>query len=161
MFRMKIRQLHQSQILRSPLEEVWDFFSKPSNLNEITPPGLRLERLGGTETEIQTGQLLWYRLNLAPFIYRTWVTEIKQVLPYELFVDEQKFGPYRLWVHRHSFKSLGENHTQISDHVIYAMPFWPFGEVAHAIRVGSMLETIFHHRRAELAKRFGEDQSDL
>lgn len=152
---MHLREFRQSQVLPISLEEAWAFFSNPANLNEITPPDMRFQTVGGDLSPVHVGQLIWYRLQLAPFIYRTWVTEIKLVVPGECFVDEQRFGPYKLWYHRHSFKKISETHTEVSDHVVYALPFWPFSEIAHALYVQPMHEKVFRYRQQELVRRFG------
>lgn len=152
---MRLREIRQSQVLPIPLEQAWAFFSNPANLNEITPPDMRFQTLGGDLGSVHPGQLIWYRLKLAPLIYRTWVTEIKQVVPGEYFLDEQRFGPYKLWHHRHTLRAVSETQTEVSDHVIYALPFWPLSEIAHALYVQPMHEKVFRYRQQELVKRFG------
>lgn len=153
---MRLREFKQSVILPAPLEEVWDFFSQPANLPEITPPEMGLKMLGGGASgEMYAGQLLWYRVHLLPFLYRTWVTEIKQVVPYQFFVDEQRFGPFKFWLHKHSFREAGPGATEVTDHIIYALPFWPFGELAHPWFVEPMNRKMFQHRQAKLEQRFG------
>jgi len=39
------------------------------------------------------------------------------------------------------------------DTVRYALPYWPLGEVAHALLVRRDLERIFDFRSAEVARR--------
>ncbi|SKA85963.1 Ligand-binding SRPBCC domain-containing protein [Prosthecobacter debontii] len=151
---MQLHEFRQSQILRIPLAEAWAFFSQPANLNEITPPDMRFEVAGGDMSSIYAGQVVWYRLQLLPGLYRTWVTEIRHVQPQESFIDEQRFGPYRFWQHRHSFKEVSPTQTEVSDHVIYALPFWPFGEVVHTLYVKPMHEKVFRYRREALVRRF-------
>ncbi len=152
---MHLHEFRQSQVVNIPLEQAWAFFSNPANLNELTPPDMRFQTLGGDFSTVHPGQLVWYRLQLAPFLYRTWVTEITLVSPLEYFVDEQRFGPYKLWHHRHSFRAVSASQTEISDHVVYALPFWPLGEIVHALYVKPMHEKVFRYRQQELAKRFG------
>ena len=40
---MKIHTLRQEQTLPILIEEAWDFFSSPANLDAITPPDLGFE----------------------------------------------------------------------------------------------------------------------
>ena len=35
-----------------------------------------------------------------------WVTEITHVKDFEYFVDEQRFGPYKFWHHKHLIKEI-------------------------------------------------------
>lgn len=151
---MRLHELHQSQVVAAPLKEVWHFFSQPANLRHLTPPGVSFEQVGGDPAPMYAGQMLWYRLRPLPFLSQLWVTEITHVVPEVMFVDEQRAGPCRLWHHVHRFRAV-EGGTEIVDHVVYAMPFWPAGEVAHALYVRPMLEKVFAFRRESVASRFG------
>lgn len=115
---------------------------------------MRFQVIGGDLGPVHLGQMMWYRVQLAPFLYRTWVTEITHLSPGEWFVDEQRFGPYKLWHHRHQLRAVSEQQTEVTDHVVYALPFWPFGELAHGLYARPMLQKVFDHRQRELARRF-------
>jgi ligand-binding SRPBCC domain-containing protein len=67
------------------------------------------------------------------------------------FVDEQRRGPYRLWVHEHNFEER-DGGTVIRDRVRYAVPF---GRLVHGWAVGPDVRRIFAYRHAELLRRFG------
>tara|TARA_R110002049_G_scaffold12511_1_gene55972 strand:+ start:194 stop:652 length:459 start_codon:yes stop_codon:yes gene_type:complete len=152
---MRIREIQESIALPISLEEAWAFFANPANLNEVTPPDMRFNTLGGDEGPVEEGHLIWHRVQMAPLIYRTWVTEICVVRKNECFIDNQKFGPFKLWHHRHSFKALNEKETQVTDTVRYALPFWPFGEIAHGLLVRPQLRKMFDYRKQAFQKRFG------
>lgn len=152
---MKIREIRESIGLPVPIDEAWAFFANPANLHEVTPPDMRFETLGGDTGPVQEGQLIWHRVKLGPLVHRTWVTEIRVVREGEYFIDDQKFGPFKLWHHRHSFKPLGERAVEVTDTVRYALPFWPLGEIAHGLLVAPKLRQMFDYRRAALEKRFG------
>ncbi len=83
-----------------------------------------------------------------------WVTEITHVNPQESFVDEQRVGPYRIWHHEHHFKQLSPTRTEMADRVTYALPFPPFGEVAHGFLVRPQIEKIFAFREKTVAGIF-------
>lgn len=152
---MRIRQIQESIALPIPLEEAWAFFANPANLNEVTPPDMRFQTLGGDEGPVREGHLIWHRIKLGPMVYRTWVTEICVVREKEYFVDDQKFGPFKLWHHRHSFQSLSATETRVTDTIRYALPFWPLGEIVHDFLVGPRLKTMFDFRRQAFQERFG------
>ena len=148
-----IHALEQEQFLPISMAEAWEFFSSPRNLDAITPPelGFRIESL--RSEKMHEGQIITYRVKIIPGVWIPWVTEIKAVDEGKSFVDEQRFGPYKFWHHRHWFEET-EGGVLMKDLVHYAMPFWPLGEVGHGIFVRPKLERIFGFRREILDKRF-------
>lgn len=150
----KIHQLQQTQELSISLDEAWDFFSSPKNLDEITPDDLGFQITSDLSGRMFEGQIITYRVKLAPLLWVPWVTEIKAVKERHSFIDEQRFGPYRFWHHRHVFEGT-ESGVKMTDTVYYALPFWPFGEIGHPLFVRPKLEWIFGFRREILEKRFG------
>ena len=152
-----IHVLEQEQFLPISVEEAWAFFSSPRNLDEITPPelGFKIESL--RSEVVHEGQIITYKVKVMPGVWIPWVTEIKAVDEGKSFVDEQRFGPYKFWHHRHWFEEV-EGGVLMKDLVHYAMPFWPFGEVGHGIFVRPKLERIFGFRREILEKKFPSGQ---
>ena len=157
---IKVHHLFQEQTLALSLEEAWAFFATPKNLDEITPPELSFETVYCAEGEMFEGQIITYRVGIFPGVKVPWVTEIRSVKPRESFIDEQRAGPYRLWHHRHVFTPIPGG-VGMTDEVHYALPFWPFGELAHGILVKPKLERIFAFRREELEKRFGRVEGQV
>jgi ligand-binding SRPBCC domain-containing protein len=151
---MQIHRLTSSQKLPIQMELAWDFFSSPANLDSITPPELGFKILGDPPARMHEGQIICYKVRVAPLVWVSWVTEIKAVEEGRSFIDEQRFGPYAFWHHRHTFESI-EGGVLASDEVHYALPFGPFGAVAHPIMVKPKLARIFQFRREELTRRFG------
>lgn len=148
-----IHHLTQQQFLPICLEKAWDFFSSPANLDEITPADLGFKILYQPGQKMYEGQIIEYRVKLAPGIWVPWVTEIKSVKERQSFVDEQRFGPYKFWHHLHSFEEV-EGGVMMTDLVHYALPFRPFGEIGHGLFVRPKLERIFGFRKEILRKRF-------
>ncbi len=68
-------------------------------------------------------------------------------------VDEQRFSPYEFWHHRHTLVEV-EGGVKKGELIHYALPFGPFGAIAHGLSVRRQLEGIFAFRRAELERRF-------
>ncbi len=145
--------LESSVTLDRPIDEVFSFFADASNLEAITPPELRFRILTPLPIEMRAGAEIRYRLSLSgvPF---SWLTEISVWEPGKRFVDEQRSGPYRLWIHSHRFESLGPSRTRIDDEVQYALPLGPLGRIAHPW-VRRKLDRIFSYREQRVQELLG------
>jgi ligand-binding SRPBCC domain-containing protein len=150
---MRIHTLEQEQLLPITPDQAWDFFSSPANLDEITPDDLGFQITSAPEPRMYEGQIITYRVRIAPGLHMNWVTEIKCVEPGASFIDEQRFGPYRFWHHRHTFEAVPEG-VLMRDKIHYALPFGPCGAIAHALFVRRKLRWIFHCRREILDRKF-------
>lgn len=136
-------------------ETAWDFLSDPANLQTITPPHMHFDiRADGTRP-MYAGQVIHYRVQPFPGYSTRWVTEITHVQEGEFFVDEQRFGPYRFWHHKHRIAPV-EGGVQMHDIVDYALPLGFLGTLAHAIFVKRQLRNIFQFRESALEARFGK-----
>lgn len=136
------------------LEEAWEFFSSPSNLKVITPDYMGFEIIFGADRKMFPGQIIEYRVSPLLNIKTNWVTEISHVVDREYFVDEQRFGPYSLWHHKHFFKEI-EGGVEMVDIVDYKLPFGFLGRLIHPFLVKSKLTEIFNYRRKKLIELFG------
>ncbi|MGB8376784.1 MAG: SRPBCC family protein [Salegentibacter sp.] len=152
---MKIYTLHKSQNLPIPLEKAWNFLSDPANLKKITPPYMGFDIVSGADRKMFPGQIIQYIVTPVAGIKTRWVTEITHVKELEYFVDEQRFGPYALWHHKHFLKEI-DGGVQMEDIIDYAMPFGPFGRMAQPFLVRPKLEEIFEFRREKLKEFLGE-----
>jgi ligand-binding SRPBCC domain-containing protein len=151
---MRIHTLQQEQRLPISLDEAWTFFSNPANLDEITPADLGFQITSRPAGTMYNGQIITYRVKIAPLFWVTWVTEIKCVETGGSFIDEQRFGPYKFWHHRHTFEPVPGG-VLMTDEVHYALPFGFLGSIAHFGFVRRKLEWIFSSRKRILAERFG------
>jgi ligand-binding SRPBCC domain-containing protein len=150
---MKLYRLERVQIIPASRPQVWDYFSRPENLNEITPPDLNFEIISGAGQTIFPGQLIQYRIQLFPIIKTPWLTEITHVHQPTLFVDEQRQGPYKFWQHQHRFREV-EGGTEMTDLVSYQLPFGWVGQMIHCLMIKSRLQEIFDYREQVVAARF-------
>jgi ligand-binding SRPBCC domain-containing protein len=141
------------QFVPRPLAEVFDFFSKAQNLQELTPAFLHFRILSVDPSPVRKGTLIKYSLRWRIFPIR-WTTEITEWEPPYRFVDLQLKGPYKLWHHEHRFVAEG-NGTRIIDEVQYQLPFGIFGSIAHSMKVKKDVETIFAYR-TEVVRRLFE-----
>lgn len=149
---MQLYRLERIQTLPIAPETAWAFFSDPLNLPLITPPALNFRLTCEVPARMHPGMLISYRLTPFPLFHVRWITEITHLVEPHLFVDEQRFGPYRFWHHQHHFRPVAGG-TEMRDVVSYALPLGLLGRPA-AVIVRRQLAGIFDFRRDYLEKRF-------
>ena len=134
--------------LPRPRDEVFAFFADAANLEAITPPWLHFQVLNPALV-IHQGVLIDYRLTLYGIPLK-WQSEISRWDPPRSFVDEQRKGPYRRWVHTHTFADE-RGGTRVADSVVFEVPFgWLVGRF-----VLRDVNRIFAFRQQALRQRFG------
>ena len=92
------------QNLPIDINEAWEFLSDPKNLKTITPDYMRFDIISGADRKMFPGQIIQYILTL--FSRFSLVTEITHVEHERYFVDEQRFGPYSFWHHKHFIEEI-------------------------------------------------------
>ncbi len=152
-----MHHLKQTQTLPVDREILWEFISVPQNLNKITPPEMAFEIIGEPPEKTFAGLLLEYRVKVPLLGWSSWLTEIKYVEEGFSFMDEQRVGPYKLWLHTHKLEDTDEG-TRMTDDIRYLVPFGPIGLLANALYVGRTLRQIFHYRRVKMEEIFGNTQ---
>lgn len=98
---------------------------------------------------MEVGALIDYRLKLYGVGF-DWQTLISRWEPPGCFVDEQLRGPYRSWVHTHTFREE-DGGTMVEDEVCYRLPLWPLGAMAQPA-VHRQLQRIFAFRQEAIRK---------
>lgn len=151
---MRIYTLHKKQKLPISVDEAWDFLSDPKNLKFITPDYMAFNIISGADREMYPGQIIQYIVTPVLGIKSKWVTEITHVRDKEYFVDEQRFGPYALWHHKHFIKEIKDG-VEMEDIIDYKIPLSILGQLVHPILVKPKLEEIFRFREKKLIELFG------
>lgn len=152
---MKIYTLRSVQRLPITQAEAWDFLSEPRNLKTITPDYMGFEIQCGADRPMYAGQIIQYIVTPVLGIKTKWVTEITHLKEGEYFVDEQRFGPYSLWHHKHFIRKI-EGGVEMEDIIDYKVPFGALGRLMHPILVKPKLTEIFNYRKKKLTDLFGE-----
>lgn len=151
---MKMYRLEAHQYLPIQPGEAWDFLSNPENLQKITPEHMGFKILSGAEEPMYEGQIIHYTVAPFPGVRTRWVTEITHLREGSYFVDEQRFGPYSFWHHKH-FVSEVANGTLMRDIIDYKLPLGPLGSLAQVLFVKRQLTAIFRYREKTLETTFG------
>ncbi|PSQ06260.1 cyclase [Halobacteriales archaeon QS_6_71_20] len=147
----------------APLEDVWEFHSKISGLEALTPGfmNLRVEGVTGPDGEpdpevLETGARI--EMSMRPFGVaprQRWVSAIREReadldAGRATFVDTMEDGPFPRWRHTHRFYGSGDG-TVVDDEVRYELPGGPLGRAASPLgRVG--FEPMFRFRHRETRK---------
>ena len=161
---MKVYKLETVQHINATIEECWDFFSSPKNLQTITLDNMSFEIQDFDGKRMYPGQIITYTLKPLLGIKINWVTIITVCKENQYFIDEQRFGPYALWHHKHFFEPT-EDGTKMTDIVHYALPLGFLGRIMNRLVVRSKLKTIFDYRHNKIeelfnSKVFVENQID-
>ncbi len=153
---MAIYSLKTVQKIPATLEKAWQFFSTPDNLQNITPGhlGFKILSLYHGKT-MYAGQIIEYTVKPILGIPLYWMTEITHVATHKYFIDEQRYGPYRMWHHQHHFKEI-EGGVEMTDIVHYKLPFGFLGTLANSLLVQGQLNKIFSFRFEKTETLFGK-----
>lgn len=135
--------------------KLWEFLSKPQNLSEITPRDMGFQVTSPVLSgQMYPGQIITYYVFPFKGIRTCWVTEITHVQEGWYFVDEQRFGPYRFWHHKH-FLGEAENGVRMTDEVTYKLPMGFIGRWINRLLVKKRLKQIFEYRQQVFQDYFG------
>ncbi|WP_437228054.1 SRPBCC family protein [Planctomicrobium sp. SH661] len=147
--------LTTEQILPTSLPAAFDFFSHAGNLEAITPAWLNFRILTPEPIHMRQGTLIEYRIRLHGIPIH-WRTEITSWNPPYSFVDTQLSGPYRKWIHTHTFDPHPDG-VLARDHVVYDV--WG-GRAVNFLVVQRDLRKIFEFREQQLRAHFSGMKND-
>lgn len=144
--------LERTTSLDASLEEVFEFFSNPENLAVITPPSLGFVIREKPSRPLAAGDRITYTIRVAGLPVK-WVTLISNWDPPRSFTDTQEKGPYRRWIHTHTFRAVAGG-VEMHDRVDYALPLGIIGELFGGWWVRRQLKVIFDYRAAKIRETF-------
>lgn len=153
LYNHKMTKLKQEQFLPITLEQAWDFFATPKNLNEVTPTDLVFEIISELPDKMYEGLIITYRIKPMLNIAITWCTEITHIQDHEFFVDEQRKGPYNIWHHEHHFREVPGG-VLMTDILHYDIGKSIFGWIAGKLFVHKKVNEIFQFRYKTLETYF-------
>jgi len=142
---MTPRRLEFTTVVPRSLAETWSFFSRPENLEKLTPDDVKFDIRSPVEgVEMYEGMVIQYRVSPFPGFSTDWVTEITQIKHHEHFIDDQRVGPFALW------------HTEMTDILHYQAPLGFLGTIADVLFVKRQVEGIFVAREDAITRLFPE-----
>jgi ligand-binding SRPBCC domain-containing protein len=144
--------LERVTFIRASLRDVFDFFSEPQNLGRITPAmGFRI--LDGPQRRLRADDRISYRLRIFGVVPVTWRTRITKWTDGVEFADQQERGPFRRWLHTHTFRER-DGGVEMHDRVEYELPFGKVGKMVGGWLVRRELEKIFDYRGEAIRRIF-------
>jgi ligand-binding SRPBCC domain-containing protein len=146
---VRVHEFQTELWLPLPPEELFPFFGDAANLEALTPPWLNFKILTPAPVAMREGALIDYRLRVRGIPLR-WRTRINVWQPPHRFVDEQIRGPYRQWIHEHTFE-VREGGTLARDMIRYAVPL---DFLVHGLFVRPDVKKIFAFRQERLLALF-------
>jgi ligand-binding SRPBCC domain-containing protein len=150
---MKVYKKETVQHVNASIEECWAFFSSPQNLQKITPENMGFQITDFDNKSVYPGQVIQYKVSPLLGLKLSWMTVITAVKDKSYFIDEQRFGPYTLWHHKHFFEAT-ENGTKMTDVVHYALPLGFIGRIMNTLVVKNKLQEIFDYRCVKVDEMF-------
>lgn len=150
---MKLYKKESVQHVNASIEECWTFFSNPQNLQKITPETMGFQITDFDGKSMYAGQIIQYKVSPLLGITLPWVTEITFVKENSYFIDEQRFGPYAMWHHKHFFEKT-ETGVKMTDVVHYGLPLGFLGRIMNRLLVENKLKEIFAHREKMVNQLF-------
>jgi ligand-binding SRPBCC domain-containing protein len=109
-----MRHFYNKFQVNAPIQRVAEFHSSTMALKQLTPPPMfvRLNHIEPLGEGSRSDFTLWF----GPIPIH-WIAVHSDVHPQKGFTDTQLEGPFKTWVHRHSFKPVADNFTEIIDEV--------------------------------------------
>ncbi|MDO9241457.1 SRPBCC family protein [Methylicorpusculum sp.] len=154
---MKIYQFYRRQALDMKLDEAWDFFTSPYNLNQITPDFFHVSITSKVPERIYSGLMISYKMVAVFGLPMDWLSEVSHCDEYKRFVYEQRVGPFKFLSHEVALTPLDKG-VVMEDIIFYVMPFGWFGRLFHRLLIGRKLNQIFDTRRDYLHARWGSPE---
>jgi ligand-binding SRPBCC domain-containing protein len=148
-----MKSLRQEQFLPISINEAWEFFSSPKNLNQVTPKELNFEITSEVPDKMYEGLIICYKIKPMLNIKVNWCTEITHIKRLEFFIDEQRKGPYKIWHHEHHFREV-EGGVVMTDILYYDIGKSIFGWIAGKLFVNKKVKEIFDYRYKALENYF-------
>ncbi len=110
--------------VQAPLAMVAAFHRRSASMGAITPPPV-IVRVHRAPAILQSEDEMAFTMWLGPLPVH-WLARIERVTPTG-FVDRQLKGPFQQWVHRHTFRAIDEETTEVIDELaITVAQAWPW-----------------------------------
>jgi ligand-binding SRPBCC domain-containing protein len=140
--------------LACSLAEVFDLVTRPTGIQQISPPEMGLSFKQSPE-RYALGTRIEFSVHAMGLIKEI-IHEITVFDEPALFSERQVSGPFRHWVHEHLFEAHESGSgVVVIDRIQFEPPGGLAGMVMNANRIRENLEEGFDYRHGQLEKLFG------
>lgn len=119
---MSVEKFSFRSRLKAPQSAVAGFHFRPLALERLTPPFDRALRIG-SPSPLENGMEAELEVRIGPARER--LIAAHRDVSDSGFVDEQKKGPFKSWVHQHRFVDLGPEETLLEEEITFSLPYGP------------------------------------
>ena len=108
--------------LSSKVEDVFEYHRREGALERLIPPWSSLQVIK-RDKDLKDASIVILRLNVGPIGIR-WIAQHLGYIQNRQFQDKMIKGPFRYWLHTHSFvPSELDNNCIMEDRIDYSLPF--------------------------------------
>ena len=140
-------------IMPATADQVYEYHARPGAFERLAPPWQKLRVL--EETGDVTGGRITFAVWFGP-AKRLWTAEMGSSIPGRQFVDRQVSGPFKAWEHTHRFVPVGDERSELLDHIEFSLPVGGVTDMVGEGPAGRALSRLFvfrHERtRADLER---------
>jgi ligand-binding SRPBCC domain-containing protein len=148
---------HQFTV-HAPLHEVVEFHRHAAGLKALTPP-IAFMRFDLLPDPIRQGAVLRFRMWLGPIPVR-WESHFPEMTATG-FVDTQGCGPFGSWEHRHTFRAVSADVTEVVDHIdAHLRPHLWYGFVGMLMWLTLPVLFMYRLQQTQRLLERNSDQSD-
>jgi uncharacterized protein (TIGR01777 family) len=145
--------------IKAPVEDVFQWHARPGALERLSPPWDPLEVIQ-KGPGIDTGTRVEMNMKAGPLpVKMRWVAQHTKYEENRMFQDRQIKGPFKSWVHTHTFETGEQGSTILEDRIDFTLPFHPWGNLFGGRSVLKKLERIFRYRHATTASDIEDHMS--
>jgi len=154
----------KSTIVGVPAKDLGEWHHRRGALRRLVPPWVDVKMIEEPD-ELKNGSRVVMKSKLAPFIWKKWISEIKDLKKGGDFTDTATKSPFAEWQHQHRFIEKGGEKSQLNDSIKYRMPLGPVGKIFGGWHVRRELERMFRFRHTittmDLERQAEVDQKPL
>ena len=156
--------MHNSTLIKKStmpvsVEKLANWHNSPGAFGRIQPPW-ESAKLVKKAKSIADNLEEHIQIKLGP-LKKNWIARYHDVIPNQQFCDVQVEGPFKYWDHKHVFKPVDSDTSELVDDVTYKEPLGLIGRFLGGRVIKNKLQRMFKYRhevtKADLERHFNRD----
>lgn len=140
---MKKYSFIKSSEVDVPVEDLFTWHGRSGALMRLNPPWEKVKV--DSQSGIEKGAVTDMKVYTGPIGVR-WIADHTEYIENELFIDQQRKGPFPYWEHAHEFESIDENRSKMTDRIHYRLPLSILGDIFAAPFIRHKVDKMFRYR---------------